>query len=91
MPPVPFARSTSNEQTPKEDISISILHTYVPTTCRFGTKVLFSSVTLRNLLRCHWCSSAGGIGKYRQIVGALCPHGEHVKTPVRSSQLGRLR
>ena len=58
------------------------------TTCRADPKCLFSSVTSRNLPR---CNSAGGMGKYRQIVGALCPHGEQVKTPGRSSQLGRLR
>ena len=34
---------------------------------------------------------SGGIGKYGQIFGALSPYGEQVKTPGRSSQMGRLR
>jgi len=39
----------------------------------------------------HWTERSGGIGKFRQIVGALRPYGEQVKTPGRSSQMGRLR
>ena len=61
------------------------------TTCSFGTKCLFSSITLRNLSMFHWTERSGGIGKFRQIVGALRPYGEQVKTPGRSSQMGRLR
>ena len=34
---------------------------------------------------------SGGIGKYRQIVGALRPYGEQVKTPGRTSQMSCLR
>jgi len=34
---------------------------------------------------------SGGIGKYRQIFGALRAHGEQVKMPGRSSQMGSLR
>ena len=34
---------------------------------------------------------SGGIGKYRQIVGALRPYGEQVKTPGRTSRMSRLR
>ena len=34
---------------------------------------------------------AGAVGKFRQIVGAPRPYGEQVKTPGRSSQMGRLR
>ena len=34
---------------------------------------------------------SGAVGKYRQIFGALRPYGEQVKTPGRSSQMGRLR
>ena len=34
---------------------------------------------------------SGGIGKYRQIVGALRPYGEQVKTLGRTSRMSRLR
>jgi hypothetical protein len=37
------------------------------------------------------CAASGGIGESRQIGGASGPHGEQVKMPGRSSQLGRLR
>ncbi len=63
----------------------------VRTTCCFGPQCLFSSVTSRNLSMFHWTERSGGIGKFRQIVGALRPYGEQVKTPGRSSQMGRLR
>ena len=46
---------------------------------------------LAKLVSGRWCSGVSSLGKYRQIFGALRPHGEQVKVPGRSSQLGSLR